>query len=392
MHKIKRENIEEKPVRILQVTGAMNRAGTETMLMNLYRRIDKTKIQFDFISYSPDEAHYDQEIKSYGGRVIKLSHSGSIKELVQTINSYGPYAAVHSHTLFHCGIANSAAKIAGVKVRIAHAHTTQDDDLSFSRKIYLSSMRQVIRHSSTHLLACSKGAGKYLFGQRAIESSRYNYLPNAINYEAFLETDNKQKAKKVREELGLNNSLVIGHIGRFIEPKNHLFLLDIMGCVLKEEPAAKLLLVGDGDEKEKIIEKAKNMGIEKSIVFAGLRSDIPVMLQCMDAFVFPSHYEGLGLVLLEAQASGVPCLVSEAIQQEADLGLGLISTKSLQGSAQEWAHEILKRPGKKAIHPSELSRAFKEKEYTISNSINKLSTIYLGKAGGNGEKDINYVI
>ncbi|PPA69232.1 glycosyltransferase family 1 protein [Jeotgalibacillus proteolyticus] len=384
--------MKQEPKRILQVSGAMNRAGTETMLMNLYRRINKKKLQFDFVSYSSEEAHYDQEIEFYGGKIIRLSNPSSVRELVQAIKDNGPYAAVHSHTLFHCGIANTAARIAGIKVRIAHAHTTQDDSQSFSRRMYLSSMRQIINYNSTHLLACSKGAGKYLFGEREIEGTKYSFIPNAINVEAFLEEKNKSEAVKFKEKHGLEGSLILGHIGRFIEAKNHLFLLEVLEFLLKKEPSAKLLLVGDGDEKEKINVKAKEMGIEKSIVFAGLRQDIPVMLQCMDVFVFPSVYEGLGLVLLEAQASGVPCLVSEAIQEEADLGMGLISRRSLSDSTAQWVDEIISIAGKKLLQPYEVSRVFETKEYTVASSIRKLAGYYLEKTGGANEKDINFLI
>ncbi|WP_165998213.1 glycosyltransferase family 1 protein [Bacillus sp. Cs-700] len=175
-------------IKILHVVGAMNRAGTETMLMNIYRNIDRTKIQFDFISYSDFEAHYDKEIVSLGGKVIRLSKTSSIKELYDSIKVNGPYQAVHAHTLFHCGIANAAAALAGVKIRIAHAHTTSDDTTSIARKIYIKFMRILIRSFSTHFLACSKGAGKYLFGGKLINNRRYSYFPNLIDYAPFLKS------------------------------------------------------------------------------------------------------------------------------------------------------------------------------------------------------------
>ncbi|WP_198420979.1 glycosyltransferase [Bacillus timonensis] len=208
----------DKPKRILHIVGAMNRAGTETMLMNIYRNIDRKKVQFDFISYSQQDAHYDEEIKSLGGRVIKLSKTQSIKELVHTIKETGPYEAVHSHTLFHCGTANIAAKLAGIKIRIAHAHTTLDHSNSVIRKLYIKTMRNLILKSSTHYLACSNQAGKYLFGEMALSNSNYAFFPNLIDYKNFLEVDTN-KVRQFKKETGLEGSKIIGHIGRFIEPK-----------------------------------------------------------------------------------------------------------------------------------------------------------------------------
>ncbi|MEW9501073.1 glycosyltransferase family 1 protein [Jeotgalibacillus marinus] len=374
-----------KPVKVLQVVGAMNRAGTETMLMNVYRGIDKNKIQFDFVSYSKEESHYDDEIKSYGGKIIKLSNTWSIKEMVGKINMHGPYDAVHSHTLFNCGIANTAAQIAGVKIRIAHAHTTNDSSDSLIRKIYLKCMRKMILHSSTHLLACSKGAGHYLFGEKGVQNENYSYFPNAIDYSPFLQQDNNSEARKFKMQCGFGNNLVIGHIGRFIKAKNHLFLLRIMQCLLEKDPSVKLLLVGEGEEKKRIINEVKKVGLEKNVVFAGIRTDIPVMLQCMDAFVFPSIYEGLGLVLLEAQASGMPCIVSEAIQPEADLELGLISKQSLDEHPRIWANRIMEVVGKKEKDFLKITRAFEEKNYAVSVSIAKLMSLYSATSGGTDE-------
>ncbi len=361
--------------RVLHVVGAMNRAGTETMLMNIYRNIDREKIQFDFISYSQQDAHYDYEIKALGGRVIKLSKSQSIKQLVDAIKKYGPYDAIHSHTLFHCGIANLAGKIAGIKTRIAHAHTTLDRSDSLARKLYIKTMRTVITASSTHLLACSQQAGHYLYGNKSIDGGTYQYFPNLIDYKQFLK-GNREKVIQFKAEQGLSESLVIGHIGRFMEAKNHHFLLEIMKEMLKKRLDIKLLLVGDGDLRKEIEEKARKEGLESYIRFVGIRSDIETMLHSMDVFVFPSIYEGLGLVLLEAQATGTPCIVSEAIQPEADLKLGLITRLSLSDGAKEWADRIIKIAGKKENNPNKIIVGFNENGYEIQRGITRLMDIY----------------
>ncbi|MDG5472613.1 glycosyltransferase family 1 protein [Jeotgalibacillus sp. ET6] len=381
-----------KTIRVLQIAGAMNRAGTETMLMNLYRKIDKNKYQFDFVSYSSEKSHYDEEIESYGGKIIRLTNPLSIKQLVAAIKVYGPYDVVHSHTLFHCGIANSAAKIAGVKVRIAHAHTTDDNKASLVRKTYLNSMRQLIHLSSTHYLACSQNAGYFLYGKKAEQSSKYSYFPNSIDFHPFLEPPADEKIKQIKTKYEIENHLVVGHIGRFIKPKNHLFLLEITSELVKQEPLTKLLLIGEGEEKRTIKQKAKELGLEKNIIFAGLLADVAPLLHCMDVFVFPSIYEGLGLVLLEAQATGLPCVVSDAIQEEADLNLGLITKTALTESPNAWANQILNVAGNKQTDAIKITQAFIHKNYTIPCSLKKLSSIYQNHNGGSHEKYIDHLI
>lgn len=364
-----------KPIRVLQVVGAMNRAGTETMLMNIYRNIDTKKVQFDFVSYSSRDAHYDGEIKKLGGRVIKLSRTQSVKEIYDVIKKYGPYDVIHSHTLFHCGIANLAAKLAGVQVRIAHAHTTLDKSDSFVRKVYIQSMRSIINNFSTHLLACSNEAGKYLFGERNLNRSKYMYFPNLIDYSQFLREPSKEVEKFKREE-GLENSIVIGHIGRFMEAKNHKFLLQVMKSIINKNPSTKLLLVGDGNLRLQIEESAKKESIYNNIRFVGIREDIHTMLHSMDVFVFPSVYEGLGLVLLEAQASGLPCIVSEAIQPEADLNIGLVTKLSLSDGTDTWANKILEKAGQKEKNIEKIITGFKARGYSIPEGLSKLINTY----------------
>ncbi|MFT4412587.1 glycosyltransferase family 1 protein [Fredinandcohnia humi] len=365
----------DKPKRILHIVGAMNRAGTETMLMNIYRNIDRKKVQFDFISYNQQDAHYDKEIISLGGRVIKLSKTQSIKELFQAIKNNGPYEAIHSHTLFHCGTANIAAKLAGINVRIAHAHTTLDHSNSVIRKMYIRVMRNLIVNFSTHYLACSTQAGKYLFGEKVIRKPNYTFFPNLIDYESFLEIDN-DKVKQFKKEAGLEGSKVIGHVGRFIDAKNHKFLLEVLKHLISIDSKIKLLLVGDGDLRQEIEEQAKREDLYNHIKFVGIRSDVSTMLHCMDVFVFPSIYEGLGLVLLEAQASGIPCIVSEAIQPEADLKIDLVSRVRLGEGAIAWANKIQDVMGKKETNIEYIITGFEKNGYEVRKGISKLMDLY----------------
>lgn len=362
-----------QPVRILHIVGAMNRAGTETMLMNIYRNLDRNKVQFDFVSYK-EAAHYDDEIRQMGGKIIKLCKTQSLKELYHAIKEHGPYRAVHSHTLFHCGIVNAAAKLAGVKVRISHAHTTLDKSDTFIRKLYINTMRYVINTFSTDLLACSSAAGRYLFGEKH-DRRPVTFFPNLIDYQKFLEIQKKQ-VDKFKFEQDLEDSIVVGHIGRFIEAKNHRFLLNIIQNAAKKEKKVKLLLVGDGDLRGEIEALARSKGVYERIRFVGLRQDIPTILNSMDVFVFPSIYEGLGLVLLEAQACGLPCVVSEAIQPEADLKLNLVSRLLLADGPDLWADKILELAGKKEHDTGKITNGFEANGYSLPLGISKLMDIY----------------
>ncbi|MCC2251528.1 glycosyltransferase family 1 protein [Virgibacillus sp. AGTR] len=372
---------QKKPIRVLHVVGAMNRGGTETLLMNIYRRLNHQQIQFDFISYSSEEADYDQEIRSLGGSVITLTKTNSIREIYHAIKHYGPYVAIHAHTLFHCGVAMTAGYLAGVKRRISHAHTTKDEGNSIIRKAYKPTMRLLIQLFSTHLLACSNHAGHYLFGRRGLSKQTYAYFPNAIEYTHFLYKDHKQVEQFKREE-GLSNQRIIGHIGRFIAAKNHRFLLEILKVCRQKDPTVMLILVGEGKLQKELQETAKQEKLDQNIRFLGLRKDIPTILHTMDVFLFPSIYEGLGLVLLEAQASGLPCIVSEAIQPEADLKLGLISRISLQEGPQYWADKIMNMVYKREKNTMKVKAAFEKNGYSVSLAIAKLMGIYISDSGG----------
>ena len=370
------ERMKEK---ILHVTGAMNVGGTETMLINLYRKINK-KIEFHFISYSKSQAFYDGEIESLGGKVIRLNPPNevgfitSIKDIKKVIKENGPYDAVHTHMLFNCGIAMIAAYLSEVKVRVSHAHTTSDDSSSLVRKIYINLMRFFIKVFSTDFLACSDSAGKYLFGNNIICNKKYKVLPNYIEYENFINNNDKSN---FREELRIkNDDIVICHIGRFITAKNHEFLIDMAKEMIQKNNKVKLVLVGDGDLKNHIWNKVKSIGIEKNVYFTGIRKDIPSILSSVDLFILPSIYEGLGLVLLEAQAAKVPCLVSEAIQPEVDLGVGLVKKLNLSCGANKWADEANKIINKNKNSDIDIIKAVQEKKYDLNSILNNLLSVY----------------
>lgn len=364
-------------IKVLHIVGAMNMGGTETMLMNIFRSLNREKVQFDFISFTNQESYYDEEIRNLGGRIIYISKSTSVFKLKRVIQEFGPYDVVHSHTLFNCGIANLAAKLAGVPIRIAHAHTTLDSSDGFIRKLYINLMQKLIKATSTHFLSCSQAAATYLFGNKITKSSKYMYLPNMIDYTSLLEP-NKKDILDFKKKYQLENRFVIGHVGRLTEAKNHRFLIELINQIKDIKKEAVLLLVGDGllrDELEQLIQEKQ---LQDYVIFTGLKSDVSSALYNMDVFVFPSLFEGLGLVLLEAQLCGLPCVVSEAIQPEADLGMNLMTTLQLDEGVNSWCDEILKKVHTQEVDLVTKQKALSNKGYKNEQIINRLVNIYQG--------------
>lgn len=368
-----------KKIKILHVVGGMNVGGTETMLMNLYRKLN-TNVQFDFISYYDKDAYYDDEIKRLGGQVIKIDSPNkigmikSIKNLCEVIKENGPYNAVHAHTLFNCGVAMIAARLSGIKVRVSHAHTNLDNTKNIIRKIYIWCMRRTINLFSTDCIACSESAGKYLFGESITLSKKYKLLPNYVDYKKYL---NCSDTKSVRQELGIkDDDIVVGHIGRFVEAKNHKFLLEVVSEMIILNNKVKLILAGDGELRKEIESYAEELGIKENVYFLGIRKDIDKILNNLDIFIFPSIYEGLGLVMIEAQSAGIPCLVSEAIQKEADLDIGLVKQINLNDKKELWIKEAFELIENKNKNKKQILSAIKNKGYDLDNIINKLLEIY----------------
>lgn len=372
--------------KVLHIVGGMDVGGTETMLMNLYRKVYK-EIQFDFVSYYHKEGYYDEEIRKLGGRIIKLdppSEVGVIKSiinLIKIIKNEDEYSAVHAHTLFNCGVGVVAAKLAGVKVRISHAHTTKDYSKSLIKRLYISIMKGLIKGFSTNFLSCSDAAGEYLFGYSTLKDDRYCKLPNYIDYERFI---NNEGSSYIRKKLGINNDdVLIGNVGRFIHAKNHNFLINLMSNLVRINPKFKCILIGDGDLRGLIEEKIKKLNLENNIHLLGIRDDVNNILKEIDLFILPSTYEGLGLVLLEAQASGVSCLTSTAIQPEADLHLGLLKRLNLEAGIEIWSNTVMKMLEQSKVDKMLIKRTFEFQGYRIEDVKGKLYKIYGIEIEGN---------
>jgi len=376
--------LKNKPVRVLHVVGGMDRGGAETMIMNLYRKIDRSKIQFDFLCMKPGKHHYDQEIKDLGGRILyinpprKVGIIRHIQEIVSAIREYGPFVAVHSHTLFHSGVVMLAAFLAGINKRVCHSHNTGNVGANkLQRRIYFNVMRVLIKIFATDMIACSRDAGVYLFGKRLLKKGKAVIFPNAIDLRKY-ERLTYDDTLYLRKSLDLpNDAIVIGHIGRFAQQKNHKFFIPLMEYVKVKDLNLYLVLVGDGELRKKIQALVKEKGLDKYIKFLGIREDIPELMNMFDVFVMPSLYEGLPVTLIEAQAAGTPCVVSNNITKEVDMGLNLIEFVSLNSPIEDWINKIIEKAGKKYRHFDKIREIYKERKYDVEETAKDIMEIYL---------------
>lgn len=365
-----------KPVRVLQVVTIMNRGGLETMLMNYYRKIDRRKIQFDFMVHRFERGSYDDEIESLGGIIYRMSpirpgkYRKYFKELDNFFDEHKEYKVIHSHINENSAFVLRAAKNANIPCRIAHNHVAGLGlDYKFPFRMYA---RLFLKSNANRYFACSKEAGKWLFGESEVESGNVTVINNAIDLEMF--SPNTKIRNTMREDLDISDKFVIGHVGRFSKSKNHEFLINVFYEVYKKNNKSILLLVGEGEEIEKIKGKVKKLGIEDCVIFTGLRSDIYNVMQCMDVFVFPSYFEALPVVLIEAQAIGLKAFVSTGVPKEADL-TNTIEFLSLDLSAEKWSEKILSSD----INRFNNKDILLNKGYSILDNVTWLSNYYLSQ-------------
>lgn len=323
-------------IRVLQVVTHMQRGGLETMLMNYYRAIDKTRIQFDFLVHRNDRADYDDQIEMMGGRIYRLPILNPFSKnyrraLRKFFSEHSEYQIVHVHQDCMSSVILKEAANYNVKVRIAHSHcASQDKNLKYPIKMLY---QRLIPKYATKLIACGKEAGQWMF-----RGSEFQILNNAIDARQY--SYNVLKRTEMRKQMGIEEGqLLIGHIGRFSPQKNHLFLLDIFYDV-QQHVDAKLILVGDGALRGEIEEKINELGLNEKIILTGVRNDVADLLQAMDVFVFPSNYEGLPVTMVEAQASGLPCLISDKVSIECKM-TEHVKQISLDADIKIWTDNIL---------------------------------------------------
>lgn len=371
-----------KPIRILHVLGGMDRAGVETWLMHLLRTVDRRRFRMDFLVHTKRRCEYDEEIESLGSRVIVCaSPSNPIaysREFLRLLRQHGPYDAVHSHVHHFSGLVLRLARRAGVPARIAHSHsdtTNIDSRSSLVRQLYLWTGRRWIIRNASWKLAASNRAAACLFGPAWQSDPSTSVLYCGLNFDSFAASVDRAS---VRRELGFTaDDFVIGHVGRFAPVKNHDFLLRIHAEALRLRPETRLLLIGQGPLEEVIRATAMRLGTADRIRFAGARSDVArLMLGAMDAFVMPSLFEGLGLAAVEAQAAGLPVILSDQIPEDVDTRCGLVRFVGLSDPAAEWASVIIQHAAQTRTGQNDALACVNRSHFNIQQSARDLCQLY----------------
>lgn len=374
------------PLRILHAVVNMNRGGAETLLMNLYRHIDRTKVQFDFLTCK--EGVFDEEIRSLGGKLYRIphitevGHRGYIQALNHFFQEQAFYQVIHSHMDKMSGFVLRAASKASIPVRIAHSHNTRSEG-GIAARLYKWYAGRHIRTAATHYMACSNAAARWLFTGKEKPAL---IMQNGISCGQFAFSEGIRS--KLRKELGISEDyLAVGHVGRFAPQKNHLQLIDIFHQLQHRKQNSVLLLAGDGPLRPAVEQKVNALGLEDKVRFLGIRSDIDRLLQAFDVFVFPSHHEGLPVTLIEAQGAGLPCIISDHITAEVDMGMGLVDFFPIKDQASG-VNKILEAARK----PSRIipSGALASKGYDIQQTALLATEFYLSQFEVSHE-DINRV-
>lgn len=365
------------PVRVLQCFTILNRGGAETMVMNYYRKLDRTKIQFDFLVHRDEIGAYEEEILKLGGKIYRLQPVHPLnyfkyKEEVQKFFIEHPeYKIIHGHlSELGCWLYEEANK-QGVPHIIVHAH-------NYSREVDLKSIfrfywKHKMRKDVTHYFSCSDKSSEWLFGRDNV--SKTTILNNAIDAQNF-EFDIDIRTE-YREKLGFKNKFVVGHVGRFNKQKNHTFLLKIFCEIKKQHHDSILVLVGTGVLEEKIKKEIRRLNLVNDVVFLGNREDVNCILQAMDVFLFPSKFEGLGVALIEAQASGIKCFTSKAYVPKESQVTNLLEYIELEKGSKYWARQIL---GSGLNYQRESTiRQITEAGYNVDENVKWLEGFYLNE-------------
>ena len=359
----------EKPIVVAQIMGKWFGGGVEAVIMNYYRNIDRSKVQFDFICDEDSTNIPYDEIKKLGGRVIICPPYQKIFEYERFLIDLfkkKKYKIVHSNINTLSIFPLRAAKKAGVPIRIAHSHSTTNKK-EWKKNLMKQVLRPFSKKYATDYFACSELAGRWLFGDKTFEQGKVTIINNAIDLDKFKYDEKIRKEK--RKELNINDdTLVVGHIGRFVAQKNHTFLIDIFNELHKKEKNSILLLIGQGPLMGEIKQKVETIGISDSVKFLGQRDDVNELYNAMDLFLFPSLYEGLGMVLIEAQANGLPCITSTVVPKIADIANN-VQFYGLNDSIDIWL---------KNYDTNRFKFMHKNCIYNIKKEVEKLEKYYLG--------------
>lgn len=366
-------------IRVLQVVGKMHYGGMETLIMNIYRHINRDKIQFDFLVHYDEPGEYDEEIRALGGNIyimpktVPQNYFIYKEALHEFFSEHQEYKIIHGHLQSTAFLYHKIAKETGKRCCITHSHTTDYDK---NLKGFLGYRTSLLAQRYTDVFfGCSDEACRKFFPEALKQGKKYTVIKNGIESEKYVYS--AELRSKMRRTLNLEDSIVIGHVGRFQPPKNHRFLLEVFSEILKKKSDCLLLLVGDGPLKNEIMEQARRMAVSERVIFTGVRGDVNELLQAMDVFVFPSLFEGLGITLIEAQASGMRCFASSTVPNAAKV-TDLLDYIKLDKPAEYWAENILSAlPYKRGNTRNDIINS----GYDISETAKYLEHFYINAAG-----------
>ena len=373
-------------IRVLQVLTIMNRGGAETMIMNYYRTMDRTKVQFDFLLHRQERGVFDDEIERLGGKIYRLQNISytNLSEYRKSLNEFfkinTQYQIVHSHLNALSVFILKAAKNNNIPIRIAHSHTSlynlninpfskNRNSLSFILKFFAHNYYKFeVPKYANYYYACGEKAGIWLYGKK--NKSKITIINNAIDAAQF--TYNSKLSASIKTTLGLDDKFIVGHVGNFVPEKNHAFIINIFNEIQKIEKNAILVLVGGGNKRyyETMV---KALNLESKVMFLGVRPDVNEILQAMDVFLFPSTNEGLPVTLIESQASGLKIFASDEISNELNI-TGLVDFIALKKPVTFWANLILKS---KTYHRKNTIDSIVSGDYDINKNASMLQEFYL---------------
>lgn len=353
--------------------SSMDTGGAETFLMKIYRSMDKLQYQMDFIAVTDKEGYYDKEIRLLGGEVynVPLHTKNPLKTFIaiKHIVEAGKYEYVLKILASPVGCFDLlAAKAGGARILCARS-TNSTDKESLKSKIVNASLRPLLNHLSTVKLAPSDLAARYTFGDKVYERNEVKMLHNALDLNIYRYSDNERQ--RIRGSLGLGDAFVVGHIGRFVQQKNHKFLLKVFKELKSQMRDAKLVLVGTGKLQDEVRNYCFDLGIQDDVIFTGTRNDIPSLLSTFDVFCLPSLYEGMPNTCIEAQASGLPCLIADTITRQADITGNVVYLPIEQGVSL-WVDEIMKP---REIDRIDVNKKLSGSDYDIKKEIDNFINI-----------------
>ena len=364
-----------EPIRVIHILHSMNRGGAENAIMNYYRHIDRNKVQFDFLLTEPSKCQFEDEILALGGRIYRVPRLTIKNPFLYLSNvwrffkSHPEYHIVHSHTSSKSVFPLFIAKLVGIPVRISHSHGSMSE-AGISGKIR-DFLKPLLKLSATHFIACGHDAAIWLYGNRSLKKGKVLLFPNVIEADRFVY--DKSVREKVRSYLGIKEStIVLGCTARFSAVKNHSFLITLFSEFHRTFKDSALLLVGDGELKNDILKLITALDLQDSVIITGVVENVSEYEQAMDFFLLPSLNEGIPLSLIEAQVSGLRCVVSDGVPVESDK-TGLVSFLSLGQGVDFWADFIVKEiVYKRRSYLGEIKKA----GYDAVTSSSKLQEFY----------------